>query len=56
MLFKKKIKPIRLFSTSDEMVKAWKEAFNGFEDVSIYKKDILSIPADAVISPVNSFG
>ena len=38
------------------MVKAWKEAFKDFEDVSIFNKAILSISADAVVSPANSFG
>lgn len=38
------------------LVQAWTEAFADFEQVSVHEADFFSIPADAMVSPANSFG
>ena len=38
------------------VVEAWREYFSGAADVSVAAADIFAEPADAIVSPANSFG
>jgi O-acetyl-ADP-ribose deacetylase (regulator of RNase III) len=38
------------------LVAAWRETFRGFEEVSPEQRDFFAEPADAMVSPANSFG
>jgi O-acetyl-ADP-ribose deacetylase (regulator of RNase III) len=38
------------------LVRAWTDAFEDFEFVSVRQDDFFSVPADAMLSPANSFG
>lgn len=38
------------------LIRAWQEAFEDIETVSVHEADYFSIPADAMVSPANSFG
>jgi O-acetyl-ADP-ribose deacetylase (regulator of RNase III) len=46
----------RLRDLNGAVVDAWRQAFAGCADVSVSEGDIFSEPADAVVSPANSFG
>jgi len=39
-----------------DIVRAWKEHFQGLDAVQISKGDIFELKADAIVSPANSFG
>ncbi len=41
---------------NQEMVDAWKSHFRGLTDVEVGLGDIFDVPADAIVSPANSFG
>ena len=45
-----------LRDTSEDLVVAWKSAFNGYDNLEISCGNIFDFPADAIISPANSFG
>ena len=47
---------IHLIDREPALVKAWEEAFAEFDFVSCVQGDYFSIPADAMVSPANSFG
>jgi O-acetyl-ADP-ribose deacetylase (regulator of RNase III) len=42
--------------TNAEVVKAWQQIFVEIENVTIAKGSIFDFPADAIVSPANSFG
>lgn len=50
------LEKIHLLDRSPRLVKAWSEAFEEFDFVSVSEGDYFSIPADAMVSPANSFG
>lgn len=41
---------------NQDMVDAWKAQFRGVQEVEIGVGDIFDVPADAIVSPANSFG
>ncbi|WP_444930149.1 macro domain-containing protein [Microbulbifer sp. SSSA002] len=47
---------IYLIDKSKELVDAWGEVFEGVETVEVIGGDLFSRPADAMVSPANSFG
>lgn len=47
---------LHLLAIDPELVKAWQQAFSGFDHVDIQLADFFSQPADLMISPANSFG
>ena len=47
---------IYLIDLSTDLVEAWAEAFDGFDDIEVSCADIFSRSADAIVSPANSFG
>ncbi len=47
---------ITLIDRNEKMTEAWKKEFPAFENIKIYNDDIFKIPADALVSPANSFG
>jgi O-acetyl-ADP-ribose deacetylase (regulator of RNase III) len=47
---------IFLVDRSAALVKAWSGAFHDFEVVTVHEADFFSCPADAMVSPANSFG
>ena len=47
---------IHLLDRSPPLVKAWSEAFAEFDFVTVAEGDFFSVPADAMVSPANSFG
>ncbi len=47
---------IYLRDTNPEVVDAWHHSFNGIENVEPSCGDIFDIPAEAIVSPTNSFG
>ncbi|MDG9671367.1 macro domain-containing protein [Hahella sp. CR1] len=50
------LQKVFLIDQSEKLVKAWKEAFSGFDNFEIIQGDFFSKAADAMISPANSFG
>lgn len=47
---------IFLIDRSPRLVSAWDEAFDEYDEVSAHEADFFSQPADAMVSPANSFG
>src|SRR5262245_6264683 len=47
---------IFLVDSNPRLVNAWADAFKRVEGVSIRCADFFSVPADAMVSPANSFG
>ena len=47
---------IFLIDRAAELVKAWKDAFSGVTEVEVIEGDYFQKPADAMVSPANSFG
>lgn len=47
---------ILLVDRSDRLVEAWRQVFEGLADVEPLQDDFFAHPADAMISPANSFG
>lgn len=47
---------IRLVDHHAAMVRAWERAFDGADDVEVSEADYFAHPADAMVSPANSFG
>ncbi|RKH17353.1 Appr-1-p processing protein [Corallococcus sp. CA047B] len=47
---------IYLIDRAPQLVKAWAEAFEAFDFVSVVEGDFFSVSADAMVSPANSFG
>lgn len=47
---------LHLRDSNEEMVSAWRGAFDGVADVQISHGDFFDVQADAVVSPANSFG
>lgn len=47
---------INLIDISKPLVDAWKEAFDGFDGITITQGSIFDKPCDAIVSPANSFG
>lgn len=47
---------IILCAVNDELCDAWKWAFAGLPEVSVYGGSIFDVVADALVSPANSFG
>src|SRR4051812_23434310 len=47
---------IRLVDHHTPMVHAWERAFEGAEGVEVSEADYFTHPADAMVSPANSFG
>ncbi|MEJ2443094.1 MAG: macro domain-containing protein [Exilibacterium sp.] len=47
---------IYLIDANKELISAWKESFFGWDSVEVFHGDLFSIPADAMVSPANSFG
>jgi O-acetyl-ADP-ribose deacetylase (regulator of RNase III) len=47
---------VSLIDHDAALVRAWGEAFEDVEGVSVHEADFFSIPADAMVSPANSFG
>jgi O-acetyl-ADP-ribose deacetylase (regulator of RNase III) len=45
-----------LVDLSAALVAAWSEAFSDVDDVEIHRGDLFDHPADAMVSPANSFG
>lgn len=39
-----------------DVVEAWREYFQSAKDVTVSQGDIFDAPADAIVSPANSFG
>ena len=39
-----------------ELVQAWRQHFANCADVTVSEGDIFAEPADAIVSPANSFG
>lgn len=50
------LKRLTLIDLSEPLVHAWKEAFRDIEGVHVMQGDFFSLPADAMVSPANSFG
>lgn len=42
--------------TNPEVVRAWEKVFEGVENITIAEGSIFDFPADAIVSPANSFG
>ncbi|NBD12927.1 MULTISPECIES: macro domain-containing protein [Corallococcus] len=47
---------IYLMDLQPALVRAWDEAFEEFDFVAAREEDFFSLPADAMVSPANSFG
>jgi O-acetyl-ADP-ribose deacetylase (regulator of RNase III) len=47
---------IYLMDLQPQLVRAWDEAFDEFPFVAVREEDFFSVPADAMVSPANSFG
>lgn len=47
---------ILLVDSNDALVAVWKHAFADCEKVSVHQADYFAYPADAMVSPANSFG
>lgn len=47
---------IILIDQSKLLVEAWSESFSRFSNVTILHGDYFQVPADAIVSPANSFG
>ncbi|RKH63853.1 macro domain-containing protein [Corallococcus llansteffanensis] len=47
---------IYLIDRAPQLAKAWAEVFEEFDFVSVVEGDFFSVPADAMVSPANSFG
>lgn len=45
-----------LCAVSEPLAQAWDAAANGRPDVSVHRGSVLEVPAQAVVSPANSFG
>lgn len=50
------LKTLILIDQSEPLVQAWHETFRGLDGVDIVHGDFFSRPADAMVSPANSFG
>jgi O-acetyl-ADP-ribose deacetylase (regulator of RNase III) len=48
--------PIHLIDTNPEVVAAWEQVFAGVPQVAVRHASIFDHPADALVSPANSFG
>lgn len=47
---------IKLVAINLELIKEWKECFEGIENIEFIHDDITTVACDAIISPANSFG
>ena len=47
---------IRLVDRSSDLIDAWEQTFAEFDGVSVRQGDFFAEPADAMVSPANSFG
>ncbi len=47
---------LQLCARDQELEHSWRTAFSGCEGVTVVAGDILSLEADALVSPANSFG
>lgn len=47
---------LHLVGRTAELVEAWEQVFDGEDRVEISRGDIFEVPADAMLSPANSFG
>lgn len=45
-----------LIDHGEALVQAWREAFDGIDGVEVVRDDFFTRPADAMVSPANSFG
>ncbi|WNG58662.1 Appr-1-p processing protein [Archangium gephyra] len=50
------LEKLYLVDRAPPLAKAWTEAFEEFDFVSVVEGDFFSVPADAMVSPANSFG
>ncbi|NOJ92051.1 Appr-1-p processing protein [Corallococcus coralloides] len=50
------LEKLYLIDRSPQLVRAWTEAFEPFDFVAVREEDFFAIPADAMVSPANSFG
>ena len=49
-------KKIYLIDANIELISAWEEAFSEWPEVKVFHGDFFTFPADAMVSPANSFG
>jgi O-acetyl-ADP-ribose deacetylase (regulator of RNase III) len=47
---------INLIDINENMISSWKNEFYDYENINIINDSIFNIPADAIVSPANSFG
>ncbi|GAB2191961.1 macro domain-containing protein [Sessilibacter sp. MAH2] len=47
---------IYLIDANEDLISAWQESFSEWESIEVFHGDFFSIPADAMVSPANSFG
>jgi len=47
---------ITLVARDAELARAWRDAFEDADDVAVVQDDYFAHPADAMVSPANSFG
>ena len=47
---------IYLIDANEKLISAWKDSFQEWSDVEVVHGDYFSVPADAMVSPANSFG
>lgn len=50
------LEKLYLIDLQPQLVRAWDEAFDSFDFVAVRKEDFFDVPADAMVSPANSFG
>jgi hypothetical protein len=50
------LEKLYLADRAPQLARAWAEAFEEFDFVSVVEGDFFSVPADAMVSPTNSFG
>lgn len=47
---------LHLRDRNEALVEAWRREFGGLANVEVSCGDIFDVPADAIVSPANSFG
>lgn len=47
---------LTLCDLESNLIDAWRAAFEGVAEVEVHHGSILDVPADAIVSPANSFG
>ena len=47
---------VTFVDTKADIVDAWREAFDGYDQIAVQRGSIFDVPCDALVSPANSFG